>query len=157
VFAPARLDPLAMFIGADYLFFDDKAHVDMLMSGVLLREVDAFIQGNGQRRGVTPRRKVGSVRLIFLISQMSQPVIGGRKRASGNGALPSRSVGRGPRWADGARLRKRIPDLLEALVAEGRIGARGRRVSPPHSGGRGVGEGLFGAGLAAVRERTQSA
>ena len=29
--------PVGNVIGADYLFFDDKAHVDMLMSGVLLR------------------------------------------------------------------------------------------------------------------------
>jgi len=62
--------PVGNVIGADYLFFDDKAHVDMLMSRVLLREVDAFIQGMVSEGG-DAATKGRLCALIFLISQMS--------------------------------------------------------------------------------------
>lgn len=111
--------PVGNVIGADYLFFDDKAHVDMLMSGVLLREVDVFIQsmvsegGDGATKGRL-------CALIFLISQMSQPAIGGdsglRATAPFLADLLVEDLA-----SDGTQLRKGIPDLLEALVAEGRI------------------------------------
>jgi hypothetical protein len=106
-------------IGADYLFFDDKAHVDMLMSGVLLREVDDFIQrmmSEGGDSAVNGRLCA----LIFLISQMSQPVLGGatglRATAPFLADLLVEDLAE-----DGARLRRRVPDLLDGLVAEGRI------------------------------------
>jgi hypothetical protein len=115
----AASQPVGLVIGADYLFFDDKAHVDMLMSGVLLREVDDYIQ-RMMSEGGDSATKGRLCALIFLISQMSQPVLGGE---SGLRATP-------PFLADllvedlaedGAQLRKRIPDLLDALVADGRI------------------------------------
>jgi hypothetical protein len=111
--------PVGHVIGADYLFFDDKAHVDMLMSGVLLREVDDFIQ-RMMSEGGDCATKGRLCALIFLVSQMAQPVLGG---ASGLRATA-------PFLADllvedladdGAQLRKRVPELLDALVAEGRI------------------------------------
>jgi hypothetical protein len=111
--------PVGHVIGADYLFFDDKAHVDMLMSGVLLREVDDFIQ-RMMTDGGDNATKGRLCALIFLISQMSEPVLG---RESGLRASA-------PFLADllvedlaedGGRLRKRVPELLDDLVAEGRV------------------------------------
>ncbi len=106
-------------IGADYLFFDDKAHVDMLMSGVLLREVDDFIQrmiNDGGDSAIKGRLCA----LIFLISQMSEPVLGGetglRATAPFLADLLVEDLAE-----DGVRLRKRVPELLDALVADGRI------------------------------------
>jgi len=111
--------PVGNVIGADYLFFDDKAHVDMLMSGVLLREVDAFIQGMVSEGG-DGATKGRLCALIFLISQMSQPVIGGESGLRATAPFLADLLVE-DLAGDGARLRKGIPDLLEALVAEGRI------------------------------------
>ena len=106
-------------IGADYLFFDDKAHVDMLMSGVLLREVDDFIQ-RMMSEGGDSATKGRLCALIFLISQMSQPILGGetglRATAPFLADLLVEDLAE-----DGARLRKRVPELLDALVTGGRI------------------------------------
>ena len=111
--------PVGNVIGADYLFFDDKAHVDMLMSGVLLREVDDFIQ-RMMSEGGDSAVKGRLCALIFLISQMSQPVLGGetglRATAPFLADLLVEDLAE-----DGARLRKRVPELLDELVAEGRI------------------------------------
>ena len=111
--------PAGNVIGADYLFFDDKAHVDMLMSGVLLREVDDFIQ-RMMSEGGDSVVKGRLCALIFLISQMSQPVLGGatglRATAPFLADLLVEDLAE-----DGARLRKRVPELLDELVAEGRI------------------------------------
>ena len=58
--------------------------------------------------------------LIFLISQMSQPVLGGetglRATAPFLADLLVEDLAE-----DGARLRKRVPELLDELVADGRI------------------------------------
>jgi hypothetical protein len=111
--------PVGHVIGADYLFFDDKAHVDMLMSGVLLREVDDFIQrmmsegGDGAIKGRL-------CALIFLISQMSQPVLGGESGLRATAPFLADLLVE-DLAEDGARLRKRVPELLDALVTEGRI------------------------------------
>jgi hypothetical protein len=111
--------PVGQVIGADYLFFDDKAHVDMLMSGVLLRDVDDFIQRMVSEGGESAI-KGRLCALIFLISQMSQPVLGGetglRSTAPFLADLLVEDLAE-----DGARLRKRVPELLDALVAQGRI------------------------------------
>jgi hypothetical protein len=111
--------PVGNVIGADYLFFDDKAHVDMLMSGVLLREVDDFIQRMTSEGGDSAI-KGRLCALIFLISQMSQPVLGGetglRAIAPFLADLLVEDLAE-----DGARLRRRVPELLDELVAEGRI------------------------------------
>ncbi len=111
--------PIGNVIGADYLFFDDKAHVDMLMSGVLLREVDDFIQ-RMMSEGGENADKGRLCALIFLISQMAQPVLGGesglRATAPFLADLLVENLAE-----DGARLRKRVPELLDELVAEGRI------------------------------------
>jgi hypothetical protein len=111
--------PVGNVIGADYLFFDDKAHVDMLMSGLLLREVDDFVQ-RMMSEGGDSTVKGRLCALIFLISQMSQPVLGGetglRATAQFLADLLVEDLAEG-----GARLRRRVPELLDQLVAEGRI------------------------------------
>jgi hypothetical protein len=111
--------PVGNVIGADYLFFDDKAHVDMLMSGVLLREVDDFIQ-RIMSEGGDSAVKGRLCALIFLTSQMSQPVLGGetglRATAPFLADLLVEDLAE-----DGARLRRRVPELLDELVADGRI------------------------------------
>jgi hypothetical protein len=111
--------PVGHVIGADYLFFDDKAHVDMLMSGVLLREVDDFIQRMMSEGGdnVTKGRLCA---LIFLITQMSQPVLGGESGLRATAPFLADLLVE-DLADDGAELRKSVPEVLEALVVEGRI------------------------------------
>ena len=106
-------------IGADYLFFDDKAHVDMLMSGVLLRDVDDFIQRMISEGGDSAT-KGRLCALIFLISQMSQPVLGGESGLRATAPFLADLLVE-DLAEDGVRLRKRVPELLDALVARGRI------------------------------------
>ncbi len=111
--------PVGHVIGADYLFFDDKAHVDMLMSGVLLREVDDFIQ-HMMSEGGESATKGRLCALIFLISQMSQPVLGGESGLRATAPFLADLLVE-DLADDGALLRKRVPELLDALVADGRI------------------------------------
>ena len=89
------------------------------MSGVLLREVDDFIQ-RMMSEGGDSAVKGRLCALIFLISQMSQPVLGGetglRATAPFLADLLVEDLAE-----DGARLRKRVPELLDELVADGRI------------------------------------
>jgi len=111
--------PLGNVIGTDYLFFDEKARMDMLATGVLLREVDDFIQqllaqdGDGATKGRL-------CALIFLLGQMSQRAIGGdsglRPTAAFLADLLVEDLAE-----DGARLRRRVPELLDELVADGRV------------------------------------
>lgn len=111
--------PVGNVIGADYLFFDDRAHVDMLMSGVLLREVDDFIQ-RMMIEGGDSAIKGRLCALIFLISQMSQLVLGGQTGLRATAPFLADLLVE-DLADDGARLRKSTPELLEELVAEGRI------------------------------------
>ena len=111
--------PVGNLIGADYLFFDEKAHVDMLMSGVLLREVDDFIQ-RMMSEGGDSATKGRLCALIFLISQMSQPVLGGESGLRATAPFLADLLVE-DLAEDGARLRKLVPDLLDGLVADGRI------------------------------------
>lgn len=115
----AANEPVGHVIGADYLFFDDKAHVDMLMSGVLLREVDDFIQ-RMMSEGGDSAVKGRLCALIFLISQMSQPVLGGESGLRATGPFLADLLVE-DLADDGVQLRKWVPELLDALVADGRI------------------------------------
>ncbi|MGN6258091.1 MAG: BREX system P-loop protein BrxC [Solirubrobacterales bacterium] len=111
--------PVGTVIGTDYLFFDDKARIDMLMNGVLLREVDDFIQrlvGEGGD-GVVKGRLCA---LIFLMTQMSQPALGGESGLRPTAAFLADLLVE-DLAEDGVRLRKQVPELLEALVEEGRV------------------------------------
>lgn len=111
--------PVGNVIGADYLFFDDKAHVDMLMSGVLLREVDDFIQRMVSEGGDSAI-KGRLCALIFLISQMAQPALGGESGLRATTPFLADLLVE-DLAEDGARFRKLVPALLDELVAAGRI------------------------------------
>ena len=111
--------PMGHVIGTDYLFFDDKAHVDMLMSGVLLREVDDFIQ-RMMSDGGDSATKGRLCALVFLISQMTQPVLGGETGLRATAAYLADLLVE-DLAEDGARLRQRVPELLDQLVGDGRI------------------------------------
>jgi hypothetical protein len=111
--------PIGHVIGADYLFFDEKSHIDLVTSGVLLREVDDDIRalvaegGDGETKGRI-------CALIFLLSQMSDSALGGesglRPIAAHIADLMVEDLA-----TDGAELRRRVPELLEQLVAKGRL------------------------------------
>ena len=111
--------PVGNVIGADYLYFDAKSRNDMLMSGVLLREVDEFIQqmANG---GEESKIKGRLCALIFLISQMSQPAIGDKSGLRATAPYLADLLIE-DLAEDGARMRRMVPELLEALVDDGRI------------------------------------
>jgi hypothetical protein len=111
--------PVGHVIGTDYLFFDDKARVDMLMGGVLLREVDDFIQRMVSEGGDSAT-KGRLCALIFLISQMSQPALGGETGLRASAPFLADLLVE-DLAEDGARLRRQVPELLDALEAEGRI------------------------------------
>ena len=79
----------AHVIGADYLFFDDKTHVDMLMSGVLLRRRSTTSSSAWRPKGADGAAQgVALCALIFLISQMSRAGPGWRDGPAGNRAVP---------------------------------------------------------------------
>jgi hypothetical protein len=111
--------PLGQAIGADYLFFDEKAHVDMVTSGVLLREIDAFVQ-QLYAEGGEGRTKARICALIFLITQMSEPAVGGESGLRPTAAFLADLLVE-DLAEDGARLRRQVPELLDALVADGRV------------------------------------
>ncbi len=111
--------PLGHVIGADYLFFDDKTHADMLMSGVLLPEVDDFIS-RMRDEGGDGALKARICALIFLISQMPTRTLSGETGLRSTAAYLSDLLVE-DLANDGAVLRKRVPELLEALVKEGRL------------------------------------
>jgi hypothetical protein len=111
--------PLGHVIGTDYLFFDEKTHADMLMSGVLLPEIDDFIARMRDEIGDGPL-KARICALVFLISQMPTRTLSGetglRATAPYLADLLVENLA-----DDGAVLRKRVPELLSALVKEGRL------------------------------------
>jgi hypothetical protein len=111
--------PLGHVIGTDYLFFDEKTHADMLMSGVLLPEVDDFISRMKDETGDGPL-KARLCALIFLISQMPTRTIGGETGLRATPAYLADLLVE-DLANDGAALRKRVPELLDVLVKEGRL------------------------------------
>jgi hypothetical protein len=111
--------PLGHVIGTDYLFFDEQAHLDMEMSGVLLREINDGINellaegGDGKTKGRI-------CALVFLLSQMSDSALGRdgglRPTAPFIADLLVEDLGAG-----GIKLRRQVPELLEELSSESRL------------------------------------
>ena len=91
----------------------------MLQSGVLLKEIDELIRGLRTKELDGPL-KSRICALIFLISQVPSRTIGGetglRATAPFLADLLVEDLA-----DDGAKLRKRVPELLDALVNEGRL------------------------------------
>ena len=121
----------------------------MLQSGVLLKEIDE-LHPRMLSEGGDSATKSRICALIFLISQMSQPALGGetglRATAPFLADLLVEDLAE-----DGARLRKRVPELLDVLVADGRIMRIDDEYRLQTEEGRGVGEGLPSR-LAAIRD-----
>ncbi len=109
--------PIGHVVGADFLY--EEQSPGMLQSGVLLREIDELIRGlrtDGEDGELSSR----ICALIFLMSQIPTRTMGGetglRATAPFLADLLVEDLA-----GDGARLRKRVPELLDALVADGRL------------------------------------
>lgn len=117
--AAARVatEPIGHVVGADFVY--EEQAPGMLQSGVLLKEIDELIRGlrtNGPDGGLKSR----ICGLIFLITQIPTRTIGGetglRATAPFLADLLVQDLGN-----DGARLRRRVPELLDELVAGGAV------------------------------------
>lgn len=110
-------DPIGRVVGGDFVY--EEQSTGMLQSTVLLKVIDELIRGL-RTEGADGKLKSRICALIFLISQVPNRTIGGE---TGLRATP-------PFLADllvedlahdGAEFRKRVPELLESLVTEGRL------------------------------------
>jgi len=109
--------PVGHVVGADFLYTDQ--FTPMLQSGVLLKEIDELIRSL-RVEGPDGVLKARICSLIFLISQVPARTIGGetglRATAPYLADLLVEDLA-----DDGARLRKRVPEMLDLLVADGRL------------------------------------
>ncbi|MEO3810721.1 BREX system P-loop protein BrxC [Sphaerisporangium sp. B11E5] len=109
--------PVGHVVGADFLY--EEQAPGMLQSGVLLKEIDELIRGL-RAEGEDGALKSRICALVFLISQIPSRTVAGetglRATAPFLADLMVEDL-----VHDGARLRKRIPELLEALVTDGRL------------------------------------
>jgi hypothetical protein len=109
-------DPIGHVVGGDFIY--DQQSPGMLQSGVLLKEIDELIRS--LRGGdADSRLKSRICALIFLISQMPSRTIGGEGLRVTAPILADLLVEN--LADDGAKLRKRVPELLDALVTEGSL------------------------------------
>ncbi len=117
--AAARVadEPIGHVVGGDFVY--DEQAPGMLQSGVLLKEIDELIRGL-RIDGTDGELKSRICALIFLITQIPTRTIGGdtglRSTAPFLSDLLVQDLG-----SDGAQLRKRVPELLDELVAAGAI------------------------------------
>jgi len=109
--------PIGHVVGADFLY--DEQSPGMLQSGVLLKEIDELI-ATMRASGGDGELKARICSLVFLISQIPSRTMGGetglRATAPFLADLLVEDLA-----GDGARMRKRVPELLEELVTEGRL------------------------------------
>ena len=109
--------PIGNVVGADFVY--DEQAPGMLQSGVLLKEIDGLIRGLGIE-GPDGELKSRMCALIFLITQIPKRTIGGetglRSTAPFLADLLIEDLS-----GDGAELRRRVPELLEDLVATGAL------------------------------------
>ena len=110
-------DPIGHVVGGDFIY--DQQSPGMLQSGVLLKEIDELIRGL-RADGADGRLNARICALVFLIGQVPSRTIGGetglRATAPFIADLLVEDLA-----DDGAKLRKRVPELLEELVAQGRL------------------------------------
>lgn len=104
-------------VGGDFIY--EQQSPGMLQSGVLLKEIDELIRGlRAESPDGTLKSRICS--LVFLVSQLPSRTIGGehglRATAPSLADLLVEDL-----VDDGAELRKRVPELLDALVHEGRL------------------------------------
>lgn len=108
--------PLGTVIGADFVFRSESA--SMLQSGVLLKEIDELIRGleDGSPDGELRSRAAA---LVFLISQLPHEGVGDTGVRATAAVLADLLVE--DLAADGSRLRKDVPRIMEELVEQGRV------------------------------------
>jgi hypothetical protein len=110
-------DPIGHVVGGDFIY--DQQSPGMLQSGVLLKEIDELIRGL-RADGAEGCLNARICALVFLIGQVPSRTIGGetglRATAPFIADLLVEDLA-----DDGAKLRKRVPELLEELVAQGRL------------------------------------
>jgi len=109
--------PIGTVIGGDFVF--DSQAAGMVQTGVLLKEIDETIRSLKQAGTVDGELKSRACALIFLISQLEKDGVGDtgiRATAATIADLMVEDLA-----ADGARLRKEVPDLLEDLVQQGKV------------------------------------
>lgn len=117
--AAARVagEPIGHVVGADFLY--DEQAPGMLQSGVLLKEIDELI-ATMRTEGADGELKARICALVFLISQLPTRTIGGetglRATAPFLADLLVEDLA-----DDGAKLRKKVPEMLDALVEDGRL------------------------------------
>jgi hypothetical protein len=109
--------PIGHVVGADFIY--DEQSVGMQQSGVLLKEIDELIRSLRSEGddGVLMSRICA---LIFLISQIPGRTIGGETGLRATAPFVADLLVE-DLADDGARLRKRVPELLDALVSDGRL------------------------------------
>ena len=108
--------PLGSVVGADFLFFDQR--VNMLQSGVLLKELDELVMGLDDRSD-GGRLKSRAAALVFLISQLPRDGLGDTGVRATAPVLADLLVE--DLATDGAQLRKDVPRIMDELVEQGRV------------------------------------
>lgn len=109
--------PIGHVVGGDFVY--EQQSPGMLQSGVLLKEIDELIRGL-RTEGDDGELKSRICALIFLISQVPSRTIGGETGL--RATVPFLADLLVEDLADdGATLRKRVPELLDALVSDGRL------------------------------------
>jgi hypothetical protein len=109
--------PIGHVVGADFLY--EEQSPGMLQSGVLLREIDELIRSL-HTEGPTGELKSRICALVFLISQIPSRTIGGETGLRATTPFLTDLLIE-DLAEDGPRLRKRVPELLDVLVADGRL------------------------------------
>ena len=109
--------PVGHVVGADFLY--EEQSPGMLQSGVLLKEIDELIR-TLRTDGPDGVLKSRICSLIFLISQIPARTIGGETGLRATTPYLADLLVE-DLVDDGASLRKRVPEMLELLVAAGRL------------------------------------
>ncbi len=106
--------PVGHVVGADFLY--EEQSPGMLQSGVLLKEIDELVRGL-RSDGADGELKSRICALVFLISQIPPRALGGETGLRATAPFIADLLVED--LADGAQLRRRVPELLEALVLDG--------------------------------------
>ncbi|OBG23488.1 hypothetical protein A5765_18805 [Mycolicibacterium celeriflavum] len=109
--------PIGNVVGADFLYKEQSP--GMLQSGVLLKEVDELI-AEMRSAGEDGELKARICSLVFLIAQIPTRTVSGETGLRATAPLLTDLLVE-DLTNDRGRLHKRVPELLDELVAEGRL------------------------------------
>ncbi len=110
-------DQIGHVVGGDFIY--EQQSPGMLQSGVLLKEIDELVRSL-RIEGRDGALKSRICALIFLISQVPSRTIGGETGLRATAPFLADLLVE-DLTDDGAKLRKRVPELLAALANEGRL------------------------------------